>query len=119
MSTNGKHTPGQLPYSHRLAETNSLMGIETGAVAVVDANGFEICRIRTFGGIVETLQQAQDMAQLFASAPDLLAARAKRLDQERRYLASFHGADKVGGTATLLKVWIAEDEAAIECTEKG
>jgi len=58
------------------------------------------------------------IVELTVQRDELLAARAKRLDQERRYLASFHGADKVGGTATLLKVWIAEDEAAIARAER-
>ena len=55
--------------------------------------------------------------ELEAQRDEWLAARANRLDQERRYLASFHGADKVSGTATLLKAWIAEDEAAIAKAE--
>lgn len=120
MSTNetkAQHTPGPWEAKHwhgTIDDEDSQQAIwsQHGRIAQMDV------------GLPEEENEAN--ARLIASAPALLAqrnellgARAKRLDQERRYLASFHGADKLGGTATLLKAWITEDEAVIARAEKG
>lgn len=74
MQSKVEYTPGAPPYHTETAEYNWICGKVTGAVAVVDARGYEICRVRAFGGAVETFEEAAKVAQIFASAPDLLAA---------------------------------------------
>jgi len=77
--------PGAQPFDVSVAEDWWICGRHLGAVAVIDANCMEICRVRTFGGIVETFADAEKMARLFARAPSLDAAcrRMLRLAQSQ------------------------------------
>jgi len=82
-----------------------------------DAASYRLADMIPYGHLLASTDPAGFLDRVADEIDALRDARKKRRDQMQRFFSAMSPCDKVGGVATLLKAWIAEDEQLL-LTEK-